>query len=264
MIRPQRVLLLPALLACIALRAEGQDTSAAAPAVTRHLLAVDVSRARAYRRSFDIVVTTRDSATVIGRRDVSMSPTEYAGAPAWLIVESRSGVVPSAESLFVAQDMRPIHWSAWQGRARLGTEFVGDSIFGATSRPGGGNRNVVIPAPPDLMVSSAMVETLLPLLPLQTDWSDSVTVLSLDLARDSIIPSEIAVIGEERYVADSSQARPVWIVALRAEQRNVLFWIAKDDGEVLRVQQPLPSHVGQLLEYRARPAPVSAPGGPQS
>jgi hypothetical protein len=67
------------------------------------------------------------------------------------------------------------------------------------------------------------------------------------------------VIGEEEVRLDSISVRPVWVVALRAEMRTVLLWVDKENGEPLRIQQPLPAHVGTLLEYRRRGA--AAPQG---
>jgi hypothetical protein len=243
----------------VAAGVRAQDSTVAA----RHVLPLDVAKVQPYRRAFDIIVTTRDSAIVIGQREIALTAAEYSGAPAWLIVETRTGLVPSAESLYVAPDMRPLHWSAALGAARLGAEFVGDSIYGATSGPGG-RRNLVLQGGgrPDLLVSTPMIEAILPLLPLTASWVDSAAVLSVDLASSAVIPVELTVIGEEDYVVDSATVRSTWVIAVRAGERNVLYWVTKDSAEVLRMQQPLPAHVGQLLEYRIKPGPPATPPAP--
>lgn len=205
-----------------------------------------------------MIVHTRDSTVVIGQRDVRLEATTYANAPAWRLIESRTGFVPAAETLHVSTAMRPLQWLAVQGAARVGLTFVGDTIFGAASAPSG-KHSMIIASRPDLVVSQAMLEALMPLFPISPAWTDSAGVLAVDMARGSVIPSELTVIGEEEVMLDSVTARPVWVVALRAETRTVLLWVDKETGETQRVQQPAPPHVGTLLEYRRRPA-TSPPG----
>lgn len=224
----------------------------------RHVLPLEVARLQPFRRSYDIVIQSPDSTFVIGLRDVALMLSTYAGAPSWLLVETRSGAVPSVESLYVAPDMRPIHWSSALGAARLGAQFVGDTIYGATSSPVG-RQNIVVRGRPDLLASSAMVEALLPLLPLAVGWVDSVGVLAVDVASASVVPAELIVIGEEDLFVDSMPVRPSWVVALRTEPRYVLFWIDKETGATLRVQHWLYADRGAVLDYRLRP---TAPSGP--
>jgi hypothetical protein len=205
-----------------------------------------------------MVVHTRDSGTVVGQREVTLQLGTYAGSPSWRLVEVRTGAAPSAETLYVTPDLRPLLWYAVQREARMGVTFVGDTILGATSAPAG-RRNVRVASRPDLLVSQPMIELVLPLLPLSLEWTDSAAVLAVDLAGGTVIPVEISVIGEELVVVDSIVQRPAWVVALRADARTVLMWIDKEDGDVYRMQQPLPAHVGILLEYRRRPDAVSPP-----
>jgi hypothetical protein len=249
-----RALVALTLLGALSNLAAAQDTTA----VIRHLLSLDISKVQPYRRTYDMIVHARDSAIVIGQREVLLSEASYAGSPAWLLVETRTGLVPASESLFVAPDLRPLHWSSVLGTARLGAEFVGDSIYGASTMSAG-KQNVVILGRPDLLVSGPMVELLVPLLPLWSSWADSVGVLGVDLVTNQVTPAELAVIGEEDVALDSSTVRHSWVVALRSGARHVLFWIDKDSGAALRVQQMLPPHAGGELEYRLRPESPTAP-----
>ena len=228
-----------------------QDTTAS----YRHLLSLDISRAKPYQRSYDMVVQSGDSQHTIGQRDVSLVPALYAGNEGWLIVETRTGIVPAVESLFIAPDMRPVHWSSQIGAAQLGAEFAGDSIFGATNTPGG-KRSLLLVGRPDLLVSLAMIEALLPMLPLAPSWSDSAAVLAVDAASGTVLPAELSVIAEEETRVDSVTLRPSWVVSVRAEEGSAQFWVDKDSGEILRVQQQVPAHVGTIMEYRRRPPPV--------
>ena len=246
------LLLVLSLLTAAATPGRAQDTLA----VMRHLLAMDVSRVHPYHRAYDMLVHGRDSTVLIGQRDVTLAESTYAGAPAWLVVETRTGVVPSVESLYVATDLRLIHWMSALGDARVGAEFAGDSIYGAATMQSG-KQNLVLGGRPDLVVTSPMLEALLPLLPLAADWSDSVAVLGVDLTSTTIVPAELAVVAEEQLPVDSVTTLLSWVVALRTGSRQVLVWIDKQSGVALKVRQALPPHVGTDLEYRLRPEPAS-------
>lgn len=241
-----------ALLAIAATGSTAQDT------VPRHVLPLETARIQPFRRTYDMVVQTRDSTVTIGQREVWLEPATYADAPAWRLVETRTGMVPAAETLYVSTAMRPLQWSAAQGAARVGMTFVGDTMLGAISAPSG-KQSMIVASRPDLVVSQAMLEALMPLLPLSPAWADSVGVLAVDLTGGSVIPSELAVIGEEDVMLDAVTARPAWLVALRAEMRTVLLWIDKENGEALRVQQNAPAHVGTLVEYRLRRPHLAPP-----
>lgn len=219
--------------------------------LVRHLLALDLSRLQPFERTYDMIVRTGDSSSVIGERTVAARPTSYAGSEAWVIVESRTGMVPSAESLYVSSDFRPLHWSATLGPARLATEFVGDSMLGAAGA-GRSKQNIVLPGRPDMLVNGAMVETMLALLPLAETWNDSAAVVSVNLASATLVPAELVVVATEEYPIDSASVVPVWVVTLRTAETSVVYWADRTTGVPLRVQQPVPAHVGSLLEFRLR------------
>ena len=224
-----------------------QDTIA----VPRHVLSLDLARLRPFTRSYDMVVHVGDSAQVIGQRDIAFSAAVYAGQPAWLMTETRTGIVPSFDSLFFAADMRPVHWSSALGRSRLGAEFSGDSVFGATITPAA-RRSIILVGRPDLLVSAAMIEVIAGLLPLGPQWSDSAALISVDAGDASVVPAELAVTGEEAAaVNDSTGGR--WILAIRTEHGQLQLWVEKAGGAVVHMEQTLPAHVGSRLEYRLRP-----------
>lgn len=240
--------------------AVGQDSTA----TPRHLLSLELSRLQPFHRAYDMIVRTADSAIVIGARDLTLTSAEYSGSPAWLLVETRTGLVPAAESLYLAPDFRPLHLSSSLGLSRLGLEFVGDSIYGVATTPAG-RQNVVAIGRTDLVVSESMLEVLLPLLPLTPTWSDSVGVLEVGAVSHTVWPGELAVIGEESVSTDSVAPRPSWVVGLRSGDRTVLYWMAKDSGETLLVRQTLPSglNAGRELEFRMRVAPAASAPDPR-
>lgn len=250
-----------ALIALAAVSAQAQ--AAPAPVVVedtiadyRHLLSLDLSRLQPFTRTYDMVVYAGDSVHVIGQRDVTLSTSLYAGQPAWLLLETRTGIVPAVDSLFLAIDMRPLHWSSELGKSRLGVEFSGDSIYGVAVTPAA-RRNLILGSRPDLLVSTAMIEVLAGLLPLTFDWSDSAAVLSVDAGDARLIPVELAVAGMQPGDSTSIGA---WIMAVRSERAQLLLWIDMGTGEVFRVEHTVPGHVGTRLEYRVRrPTPVLPP-----
>ena len=185
--------------------------------------------------------------TVLGTRTIAVSQSNYAGSPAWLLLETRSGDgIPAADSLFAGiVDLHPIHWNSTLGGARLAAEFRGDTVFGATSAPSG-RRSMVAAVPSGTMISSAMLETVLRLLPLQSGWEDSTGTLSISLAGNTVIPTRLAVIAEDR-VRVPAGTFDCWVVAVHADPGRGLYWVTKTDPIVVRSVLDVPSMGGAQL-----------------
>lgn len=241
--------------------APGQLVAQDTVGVHRHLLAMDVTRLRPFARSYDMVVHAGDSAHVIGRRDVTLWESAYAGQSAWLIVETRTGIVPAVDSLFLAADMRPIHWSSELGKSRLSVEFSGDSLYGATLTPAA-RRSLILGGRPDLLVSTAMMEIVAGLLPLGAGWTDSAAVLAVDAGEASVVHAELAISGDEPATTVGDTLGGAWILAVRTERGELQLWVDKASGQVSRIEQSLPAHVGARLEFRARAVQASMPTPP--
>ena len=240
------------LLACLIQSLGAQDTTA----TIRHLLPLDISRVQPFHRVYDMVTRVGDSTYVIGQRDLTLTEATYASAPAWLLVETRTGAVPATDSLYLAPDLRPIHWSSSLGRARLGLEFVGDSIFGATTSPLG-RQNLLIPSKPDVIVSVGMAEVLLATLPLTVQWADSVHVLAIDLSSAAVRPAYFMVTDEVQPTRDSLAY--VQHVTLMSGPSETVFTIDSMSRDVQSVSMSVPQHVGARVEFRQRPAAVMQP-----
>lgn len=185
--------------------------------------------------------------TVLGTRTVSVSQTTYAGSPVWLLLETRAGDgIPSADSLFAGiVDLHPVHWNSTLGGARLAAEFRGDTVFGATSAPTG-RRSMVASVPVGTMISGAMLETVLRLLPLQTGWEDSTGTLSISLGGNTVIPTRMSVIGEDR-VRVPAGTYDCWVVAVHADAGRGLYWVTKTDPIVVRSVLDVPAMGGAQL-----------------
>lgn len=247
------------LLGSVGRLAPAQDT-AAVPAPRRFTL--DTARMHPFHRVYEMLVRRGDSTIVIGRREVDVVSTIHAGLPGWLLTETRSGTVPATDSLYLSKALRPLHWGSSVGLARLGAEFVGDSIYGAVTTPMA-KQNLVLLGGDDVIVTGAMADVLLQLFQLAAGWTDSARVLEVDAVGERMVPAQFAVLGDEKLAVDSQPPRPVWLVTLRSDSAYALYWVAKSDGSLVKAILPLPPHVGTDLEYRLRASPpVIVPSSP--
>jgi hypothetical protein len=187
------------------------------------------------------------STTPLGTRTVSVSQSPIAGSPAWLLLETRTGTaIPAADSLYAdPSTIRPIHWSSTIGQAKLAAEFQGDTVYAGASAPQG-RRTVIAAVPPRTIVSSAMLETVLRLLPLQLAWEDSMTTLSLSLSGLALYPTRIAVIGED-HVHVGAGDFDCWVVSVHTDASRGLFWVTKTDPIVVRSTLDVPALGGAQL-----------------
>jgi len=194
-------------------------------------------------------IWVHDSLSVpIGGRTVSAEEATYQGSPAWLLLETRTTERGSAtDSLLVRRDdLRPLHWGATLGPARLSAEFVADTaLFGATSGPTG-RRSVVANVPAGALVSASMLETMLRLLPLQAGWHDSTVSVSITLGSDLLLPTTLSVIRQET-VSVPGGIFDCWVVDARAAGAETLYWVSKQNPAVVRSIQAPPNMGGARL-----------------
>jgi hypothetical protein len=184
-----------------------------------------------------------------------MTNASYAGTPAFLLLETRADpVLPYTDSLFVeTATLHPIHWGSTIGRARLSIEFRGDTAYGGTSAPAG-RRSIVASMPAGTLVSGAMLEAALRLLPLQSGWEDSASTLSVTLNGATALPTRIAVIGEDRVRVPAGQF-DCWVVSVRAgENARGMYWITKRDPMIVRSSIDIPTmngaqYVSSLIRF---------------
>jgi len=205
-------------------------------------LAVNASALRPGEFVYETTLERDASTTRLGIRTVSVSQASYAGGAAWLLMETRAGDSgpPAVDSLFTdLSSLRPLHWSASIGPSRLLLEFRGDTAFGGTSGPPG-RHSLAIGMPHGTLVSSAMLETELRLLPLQTAWEDSTNTLFVSLGSTMVLPTRVAVIGEDRVRVPAGQF-DCWVVSVRAaDATRGLYWVTKRDPIVVRSALDIP------------------------
>jgi hypothetical protein len=214
---------------------------------SRHVMRIDASSLRAGVFEYETTIEQGAGTTLIGTRTVAVSQTTYAGAPAWLLLETRTGGVPASDSLIAdVGSLRPIHWGSTIGRARLSAEFRGDTVYGGTSGPPG-RRSMVATLPPSTVVSGAMLESVLRTLQLQTAWEDSISTLAVSLAGATVYPTRIAVIGDDRVRVPAGQF-DCWVVSVRAgDSARGLYWVTKRDPMVVRSALDVPVLGGAQL-----------------
>lgn len=187
---------------------------------------------------------------LLGEVEIRVAESTYAGAPSWLLTEVglRSGAVV-ADSLWVTRDsLRPQHWSATQGPARLVAEFTRDTIYSAITAPTG-RRSLVAPSAPKLLVNQAMSDLIISLLPLEPLFQDSLAIVAIDVGAVTVPPAQIVVEGAERVVVPAGTF-DAWIVSLESERGGARVWVSKDEGSpptVLRTEQTLPAMGGAVL-----------------
>jgi hypothetical protein len=241
--------MLPLAVALVTIAAPARSQSVV-PDSAPHRVRVNATGLRASQFVYQITLERDAGTTILGDRTVSASLTTYAGSPSWLLLETRTGDGTAAfnDSLFAdLSALRPLHWSSSLGGSRLAAEFRGDTVFGATSAPTG-RRSMIGVVPAGTFVSSAMLETVLRLLPLQSTWEDSAATVSVTLGSNTVVPTRMAVIGEDR-VRVPAGTFDCWVVSVRADPGRGLFWVTKSDPIVVRSAIDVPSLGGAQLIY---------------
>lgn len=212
-----------------------------------HRLTLDAMKIQPAQFSYRLTITRDTVITPIGDQSLTVSTSMYAGTPALLFARvGMEGVAAVSDSLVVRRDdLRPLHWIASHGVARVAAEFTADSIYGASSSPLG-RLNIVLPNRPDLLVNTAAVDAVLTSLPLAAAWRDSAEMLLVDSGGAALTPVSLAIEGEERITVPAGDF-DCWIVSLETERASGRLWVTKQGQIVVRAEQILPELGGALL-----------------
>ncbi len=228
--------------------AMSQDTAIARDSAAASRVAINAMNLRPTQLVYSMVLERDNGSTAIGARTVDVSRATYVGTPAWLLVETRTASGASAvDSLYAdGADLHALHWSASQGDAHLVMEFRGDTAYGGTSAPPGRHSSIA-GVPAGTIVSGAMLENELRLMPLQPMFQDSTATLSVTLGGMSVLPTRIAVIGEDR-VRVAAGTFDCWVVSVHAgDSARGLYWVTKHDPIVVRSALDVPTLGGAQL-----------------
>lgn len=239
------------LIASAAARAQSPAIEAAA-----HRQRIDAASLKAGQFVYQTTLERDAGTSILGTRTVTVSAATYAGGPAWLVLETRTGDgIGGIDSLFTDRmSLRAVHWSSTLGEARLAAEFRGDTMYVGLTSPTG-RRSVTSNVPAGSLVSAGMLETMLRLAPLETAWEDSATTLSVSLGGNTVLPTRISVIGEDRVRVPAGEF-DCWVVAIHADPARGLYWVTKHDPVVVRSALDVPALGGaQLVNALTRSSP---------
>jgi hypothetical protein len=209
---------------------------------------VDATALRQARYNYDLALTRDGVTEPAGSQSITFAEATYAGAPSWLILESRSGGgIPALDSIVASRDqLAALHWGTSTGLARLAAEFTRDTIYGATSSPLG-KRSLIAAAPRGVIASEGMLDGLLQLAPIENGWSSDATLLVADLTSARMVPARLVVEREETVTVPAGTF-PSWVVSLRTDNAEKRFWVSRETQMVVKSSQPLPQLNGVVLD----------------
>lgn len=175
--------------------------------------------------------------TPLGQRTVVVTETTFAGAPSWLIAESRTGTaVATTDSLFLARsDLSPVRWLATNARTQLASSFSRDSMFVAMQSYQG-RASFLTPLPAGALLTAGMVERIVELLPLEIGFRTGATIVLFEMGTPRAIPAELRVDAQEPLVL-TDRTVDCWVVVLRAGTLEERLWVTRDSPRVVKTEQ---------------------------
>jgi hypothetical protein len=219
----------------------------------------------------------RDTALVpLGVRTVTVSASMLGGAPDWLVAESRTGTaIATYDSVHLHRvDLTPVRWTARNGLSQLAVSFTQDSMFVAL-QDYQGRGSFAAALPPGALLTPAMVDQLLTLLPLADGYHANASLVVIDSGAPRAVPATISVEGGASVmlavpaavvasgapsagvqlagVQAPAPAVPVdcWVVVLRAGSLEKRYWVSKSSQRVVKTEQATSAGVlTELLQQR--------------
>jgi hypothetical protein len=92
--------------------------------------------------------------------------------------------------------------------------------------------------PPGALVTPAMVERVVELLPLGMGYRSAASLLLLELGSPRTIPAQLLVDRDDR-VPRAGGETDCWVVTLRAGTLEERLWVSKDSSRVVKTEQPI-------------------------
>ena len=175
----------------------------------------------------------------ISLRTVSVTPSMYAGAPAWLMVDARQtrGVMV-VDSLYVdRRTLAPGRHIAHGSDSDLDLRFTPDSITGSVPS-GAAVDHVALANEPPLLAALFEAEVLTQLLPLSAGWQGTGKLLTIGPNEKGTVPVGIRVLGEDRASIPGGSF-DCWVVALTIGSSGERLWVRKSDRAVIRATAPV-------------------------
>jgi len=173
----------------------------------------------------------------LGVRTVTVSESMTGGIPDWLVAESRTGTaIATFDSLHLRRaDLTPTRWSARNGVSQLAVSFTNDSMFAALQNYQG-RGSFAAGIPPGALITPAMVDRLLALVPLSAGYRSGASLVNIGEGGPQAVPATITVEGEQPLLLG---AQPVdcWLVVLRTPTTEKRYWVQKAPQRVVKSEQ---------------------------
>ena len=97
------------------------------------------------------------------------------------------------------------------------------------------------------VLSAAMLETLLPLLPMETGWAATLRLVMIASDGGRVVPVNLAIEREEQIQVPSGRF-DCWVVVLSTDRPLKTVWVSRDGRGVVRTEERLPEVGGAVLE----------------
>ena len=180
----------------------------------------------------------RDTVLVpLGVRTVVVSGSTLGGVPDWLVAEARTGTaIATYDSLHLRRvDLAPVRWTARNGVSQLAVSFTADSMFAAL-QDYQGRGSFAAGTPPGALITPAMVDRLLALVPLGTGYRSGASLVNIEERGPQAVPATISVEGEEQVML-GGQAVECWVVVLRTPTTEKRYWVQKSPQRVVKSER---------------------------
>lgn len=189
----------------------------------------------------------RDTLLVpLGIRTVVVSESMLGGVPDWLVAESRTGTaIATYDSLHLRRvDLAPVRWSARNGVSQIAVSFTTDSMFAAL-QDYQGRGSFAAGIPPGALITPAMVDRLLALVPLSASYRSGASLVNIEDRGPQTVPATLGVEGQEQVLLG---AQPVdcWVVVLRTPTTEKRYWVQKSPQRVVKTERQVAT--GTLTE----------------
>lgn len=180
----------------------------------------------------------RDTVLVpLGARTVVVSASTLGGVPDWLVAESRTGTaIATYDSLHLRRvDLAPVRWTARNGVSQLAVSFTADSMFAAL-QDYQGRGSFAAGIPPGALITPAMVDRLLALVPLGVGYRSGASLVNIEERGPQAVPATISVEGEEQVMLGAQQV-DCWLVVLRTPTTEKRYWVQKSPQRVVKTER---------------------------
>lgn len=198
--------------------------------------------------TYVIRLQTTTQAQPLGYRRLILSSATFAGAPAWLVVDSRqmARTVELAESLYVAKsDLAPMHRVLHTPDATVTADFTRDSIV--TTFTGRDSARVALANVPSLLGNLYWLEPLMQVIPLHSGWTASVPLVFVGPTEHTRVDARVKVVSEDSVTVPDG-VYDAWALAVDLGQSEERLWVRKSDRVVLRETVPAIGFEGANIE----------------